>query len=738
VPSSEAGDASVPSSEAGSKVGDAGAPPSDSSAPLVDASAPPIDGGALPLEGGGSIRSISLATNDLVFDPKRGVLYATMNPIPYQVGAMVLDGGLEAGNNVLTIDPASATVIGELPVPGIPSVLAISDDGSGLYVGVQTPAGFAGFTHTADSVLRVDLASMTVRAPVSLSDGGSEPTAGQILAVPGSSTQYMVSRRQGGTPDFAGLALYDGANRVAEYNGFTAGRSMAFTDPSTLVGYNNDTSSFDLVRFSITPPNIIPGQDVVGLIVGVDGRQVGGMQITSNSGWIFSTGGHAVNAATMAGVGTYNVGIVPIGPGPEAVPGAVLPDADGANVWFLRGADRTVLDFDRTSFLLRRSISLQPVSADSDLVNANALVQWSPTGLAFRTYTAVYVMTVPPAGNFDAGSPVDVSAQPIDAGSATLEGGASIRALPVSTNDLVFDPTRSVLYASMNAGAGGQGNSVLTIDPTSGRVTGSLFVGSNPNVLALSDDGSTLYVGIEGADSVRSVNLASMTVGPLVSLGGDDLASRTAGQIAAVPGSSAQYVVSRRDPGFSIDFAGLALYDGSNLIAENGGFVGDSITFTDPSTLFGCSSYFTPSDLVRYSVTPTAITPGNDITGLITSTTTTGITSNGGWIFATDGQTVSAATVSVVGTYSLGMSNTSNAVLPDADGANVWFLQTATAAPALLDFDRTSFLLRRTISLAPLAADTDLPNASVLVRWSPTGLAFRTISAVYLVTVPPN
>jgi hypothetical protein len=79
------------------------------------------------------------------------------------------------------------------------------------------------------------------------------------------------------------------------------------------------------------------------------------------------------------------------------IPSAVLPDADGANVWFLRGPDRVLLDFDRTTFLLRRSISLDPVSADVDLRlgNASALVRWSPTGLAFRTISAVYVLTVP-------------------------------------------------------------------------------------------------------------------------------------------------------------------------------------------------------------------------------------------------------------------------------------------------------------------------------------------------------
>ena len=62
---------------------------------------------------------------------------------------------------------------------------------------------------------------------------------------------------------------------------------------------------------------------------------------------------------------------------------------------------------------------------------------------------------------------------------------------PLSTNDLVFDATRGVLYASTYAGS-----SVLTIDPISATVTGALPVGNFPTVLATSDDGSALYVGI--------------------------------------------------------------------------------------------------------------------------------------------------------------------------------------------------------------------------------------------------
>jgi hypothetical protein len=343
----------------------------------------------------------------------------------------------------------------------------------------------------------------------------------------------------------------------------------------------------------------------------------------------------------------------------------------------------------------------------------------------------------------------------LDGGAVTqpIDGGGTIQSLPLSTNDLVFDSTRGVLYASMNPTADA-GNSVLTIDPASGTVTGSLPVGGLPSVLAISDDCSALYVGIstpaapptptpqiDGADSVLRIDLASMTAGPPVSLGKNNISKLSAGQIAALPGSSTQFMVSRRQPGFQPDFAGLALYDGNTLLAQLDSFYGsgDSIAFVDHSTLIGCSNLQSPSELDRYSVTSTAITPGTNVRNVIAGAARTRIAIGSGWIFASDGNAVNATTLAPLGRYGAGLiANYSTvAPLPDPDGANVWFLSPADAADmALLDFDRTTFQLRRNISLGPLPNDSDLGNASPLVRWSPTGFAFRTYEKLYLIKLP--
>jgi hypothetical protein len=108
----------------------------------------------------------------------------------------------------------------------------------------------------------------------------------------------------------------------------------------------------------------------------------------------------------------------------------------------------------------------------------------------------------------------------------------------------------------------------------------------------------------------------------------------------------------------------------------------------------------------------------------------------GGWIFATGGEAVSADTLLAVGQYSV-----IGPVWPDVNGTDVWFLDTPTQSrpitPALVDFDRMTFVARRSVPLPGLPAGGLSATASSLLRWSTTGFAFRTDLAVFIVNLLP-
>src|SRR6185295_9202643 len=112
------------------------------------------------------------------------------------------------------------------------------------------------------------------------------------------------------------------------------------------------------------------------------------------------------------------------------------------------------------------------------------------------------------------------------------------RRINLTTNDLVYSASAGRIYASVPSSVG-NGNSLQAIDPTTGLVTSSTFVGSEPNKLAISDDGHSLYVSLDGSFAIRRFETLTNTPGLQFSLGVDFIFGRySVGDMAVAPGSS--------------------------------------------------------------------------------------------------------------------------------------------------------------------------------------------------------
>jgi hypothetical protein len=118
-------------------------------------------------------------------------------------------------------------------------------------------------------------------------------------------------------------------------------------------------------------------------------------------------------------------------------------------------------------------------------------------------------------------------------------------ALPI--NDIVYNTVDGLIYASIAGSAGeGLGNTIAGIDPSSGVILKTIFVGSEPTRIALSSDGTQLFVGLNGAGAVRQVNLTTAIAGVQFSLGGGPgvyNAPYVASGLAAVPGEPSSVAV---------------------------------------------------------------------------------------------------------------------------------------------------------------------------------------------------
>jgi hypothetical protein len=104
-------------------------------------------------------------------------------------------------------------------------------------------------------------------------------------------------------------------------------------------------------------------------------------------------------------------------------------------------------------------------------------------------------------------------------------GGGTTASLPytayvsIPNNGMAYNSVNGLLYISVPSSAGSPyGNSVVSVDPETGALGTPIAVGSEPDQLAISSDGTTLWVGLDGASAVRQVNLTTGVAGMQFSL----------------------------------------------------------------------------------------------------------------------------------------------------------------------------------------------------------------------------
>jgi hypothetical protein len=118
--------------------------------------------------------------------------------------------------------------------------------------------------------------------------------------------------------------------------------------------------------------------------------------------------------------------------------------------------------------------------------------------------------------------------------------------VPLSANDLVYDSQRKLLYASVPSTGGPKGNNVVAVNPDTGDISASVFVGSEPDRMALTDDFQWLYVFNDGADSVVRIALDSFRADPAFNTGGTSVSGlNTTPIVSALPGLPNSFLVGQ-------------------------------------------------------------------------------------------------------------------------------------------------------------------------------------------------
>ncbi|MGB9197127.1 MAG: IPT/TIG domain-containing protein [Terriglobales bacterium] len=189
-----------------------------------------------------------------------------------------------------------------------------------------------------------------------------------------------------------------------------------------------------------------------------------------------------------------------------------------------------------------------------------------------------------------------------------------------STNDMVWDPVNEVFYISVPSSATTNANHVCVLNPTSLAIT-NCQTGSEPDVLAISDNSQYLYVGMNGAGSVQRFILPSLTPDISYSLGnyeaGDPYFALDIQVEPGVPGTTAVSKGANVDPASQ---GGITIYDDSVARPNSsvgcgvpGGQCADSIQWnSDGAQIYGANSDTTSFDFYTFAVSSSGITLQQD------------------------------------------------------------------------------------------------------------------------------
>ena len=177
--------------------------------------------------------------------------------------------------------------------------------------------------------------------------------------------------------------------------------------------------------------------------------------------------------------------------------------------------------------------------------------------------------------------------------------------------DAVYDAARNRVYATVASTDPSFANRLVSFDPTDGRIVASVFVGSEPDLVALSEDGSTIWVGLSGSNSVAEIDRASFTVSATLSLHNVDPEEVRAVALEPIPGNPDAVAVTLDYVRFSSTFGVGVVEDGAllpDIEADSHG--AQSLAAVSPTRIVGYNSQSTGYQFYRFDVSATGVTAG--------------------------------------------------------------------------------------------------------------------------------
>jgi uncharacterized repeat protein (TIGR01451 family) len=372
----------------------------------------------------------------------------------------------------------------------------------------------------------------------------------------------------------------------------------------------------------------------------------------------------------------------------------------------------------------------------------DSVVYWNKTALSTSFISSNSVTAVIPSSLLTSFAQANISVStPENSVQAATQPFDTFLALP--TNDIIYNAAEGSIYASVPGFAGKNfGNSIVAIDPTTGVIRKVIFVGSEPNRLALSTDGTQIFVGLNGAGAVRQVDLTTGKAGVQFLLGGGPGVYNppyTAVSLAALPGQPNSVAVYGTNGVVTIFDSGVARAKTSSglqtYFVQNIG----SLAFGGSASTLYVTSEAIGSYLYKLTIDATGVTSATQVGMGNSSGGGNTMQYDNGLLYFPTGVAVNATTGAQAGQFS-GTSIGSNSpvavfgpIVSDSSLNRAWIVPYSNVnSGGLTSFDEKTY---DPVASLPITG-SELNNAADLIRWGQNGLAFHTSSQLYVLQGP--
>jgi hypothetical protein len=315
--------------------------------------------------------------------------------------------------------------------------------------------------------------------------------------------------------------------------------------------------------------------------------------------------------------------------------------------------------------------------------------------------------------------------------------------LQINTNRIAFDSKRNVILATVNGNDDNYANSLVSINPYTGKVLKNVFVGSEPTKLFFTTDSNYIFICFDDLMSIKKFDLNSFTVVQEIKLGLNGSYGMYYGEsIAVLPNNDSTIIVTMKTNNSYVEPSGAVVFsNGKQLpnVASDRVNNPDDLLSTGTDTIFGYTTSSTSYSFCSILVSPDS---GASILKMQWFTSLTNPQYYNGFVYDDLGIRINPNTPSIVDTFNLHYNYgfQSFACAPDISKNKIFYSGANNDDPNIefYRFNKTTTKLEAQYTISNIIPQSyQIPAVSQLIRFGNNGLATTVYDNYYFTTNKP-